>query len=497
MKPKVMLVIMDGWGIRRSRKDNAVKLAHTPFIDSCKKQCLYTMIEAAEGHVGLLPGIMGNSEVGHMNLGSGRIVLQELTRINHAIRDKTFFSSSVFLKAMKKAGKTGKSRLHLAGLLSKGGVHADLNHLLALIETARRHGVKKVYLHLFLDGRDMPETSSIKMIEYFMKSKYSAHAQIATIIGRYYAMDRDNRWNREKIAYDLLTKGKGTQYSDPVRAIKEHHQINITDEFMKPILVDEDGTIQDGDSLIFFNFRSDRMRQLTRAFTDKKFSQFRVRRFRKLSVVCMCEYDKKIKVPVAFPPLHVKNTIGEVLVRKKKKQLRIAETEKYPHVTFFFNGGVEKHNKLEKHIIIPSPKVPTYDMMPEMSAHKIRKEVLKQLGKFDFIVVNFANSDMVGHTGILKAAIRADEVVDACVRDVTLEAQKKGYHVIITADHGNSEDMQGKYKTSHTLNPVPFILIGYEARLRKHGALCDVAPTILQLMRIKQPKEMTGKSLII
>ena len=493
----LILIIMDGFGIKRGKRGNAVNSANLPNYNRYLKSFPNTTLKAAQESVGLPKRVIGNSEVGHLNMGSGRIVFQELTRINKSIKDKSFFKNKVLLSAINNSKKKNKN-LHLIGLLSDGGVHSSIGHLFALLNLCKLNKMENVYLHLFLDGRDVPPKSALSYLRKLTKIiKKLKTGKISTIIGRYYAMDRDKRWHRTERAYNLLVKTKGKQYFDSINAIKEHYKKGITDEFMEPIVFDDFKGIKKGDSVIFFNFRSDRARQISSAFVSKNFKFFKRNKV-KVTFVSMCEYDKKIKTPIAFLPLKIKNTLGEVLTKSKLRQLRIAETEKYAHVTFFFNGGIEKPNKNEDRITIPSPKVATYDLKPEMSAYMVKDEIIKQIrkDKYNLILLNFANPDMVGHTGKLNKAITAVETVDKCIKSVVDEVIKKQGIALITSDHGNCEEMKGKYSTSHTLNDVPFILIGKDVKLRK-GVLADIAPTVLQLLGIKKPKEMTGKSLIV
>ncbi len=496
MRP-LILIIMDGFGLRKSKRGNAVKLANLPNYNNYLKIFPNTRLKAAQESVGLPTGAMGNSEVGHLNIGSGRVVLQELTRINKSIKDGSFFKNKVLLNAANGAKKKNRA-LHLIGLLSDGGVHSSIGHLFALLELCKISGINDVYLHLFLDGRDVPPKSAVSYLRKLNKKlKKLKTGKTATIIGRYYSMDRDKRWHRTKTAYDLLVKARGKQYINPIKAVKENYRKGVTDEFMEPIVLNGFKGINNGDYVIFFNFRSDRARQISSAFVSRNF-RFFIRKKVNVNFISMCEYDKKIKIPAAFLPFKIKNTLGVVLSKNKLRQLRIAETEKYAHVTFFFNGGVEMPNKNEDRMIIPSPKVATYDLKPEMSAYKITKEVIKQIkgDKYNVIILNLANPDMIGHTGKLNKAIIAVETVDKCIKMIVDEIIRKQGIALITADHGNCEEMKGKYSTSHTLNEVPFILIGKDVRLRK-GILADIAPTILELLKIKKPKEMNGRSLII
>ncbi len=511
---RVMLVIMDGWGWREELDGNATRLARTPNLDGYHKKYPFTLLKASGEAVGLPPGQMGNSEVGHLNLGAGRIVYQELTRINMAIEDGSFFENPVLKDIMTKVRESEGARLHLMGLVSDGGVHSQMEHLFALIEMAARYKIgDRLCIHAFMDGRDTPPTSGVTHIER-LKKEMERHGAgtIASICGRFYAMDRDTRWERVEAAYEMLVRGKGRIEKDPVTAVKNAYGRGETDEFIKPILIENErcpfsegkGPVRDGDAIFHFNFRADRARELTRAFTEKDFSFFDVSdRPRLLAYATMTMYDKNFDLPVAFPPERLQNILGEVVSKKGLKQLRIAETEKYAHVTYFFNGGEEEPFPNEDRILIPSPReVPTYDLKPEMSAPKIAKTLVENIKKdiYDLIVVNFANGDMVGHTGVLEAAIKACEVVDECVGKVTEAFRKMGGSVLITADHGNAEVMKlpdGSPATAHTTNPVPFYLVDdnlIDASLKK-GILGDVAPTILKIMGLAQPEEMTGKAL--
>ncbi len=510
----VMLVIMDGWGWREETDGNAVRLARTPNLDAFYKTYPFTLLKASGEAVGLPPGQMGNSEVGHLNLGAGRIVYQELTRINMAIEDGSFFKNPTLTDIMSKVRASDGSRLHLMGLVSDGGVHSQMEHLFALIEMAARYEIgDRLCIHAFMDGRDTPPTSGADYIARLQQEMQKLGAGvIASICGRFYAMDRDTRWDRVEVAYDMLVKGKGRVEKDPVEAVKKAYERGETDEFIKPILIENDccpfsdgkGPVKDGDAIFHFNFRADRARELTRAFTEKDFSFFDISdRPRLISFATMTMYDKHFDLPVAFPPEKLKHILGEEVSLAGLKQLRIAETEKYAHVTYFFNGGEETPFDNEDRILIPSPReVPTYDLKPEMSAREIADKLVENIEKniYSLIVVNFANGDMVGHTGVLEAAIKACEVVDECVGKVTEAFKKTGGAVLVTADHGNAEVMKlpdGSPATAHTTNPVPFYLVDDEhkdVKLKK-GILGDVAPTILKLMNLEQPKEMTGKPL--
>ncbi len=510
----VMLVIMDGWGWREETDGNAIRLANTPNLDGYFNKYPFTLLKASGQAVGLPPGQMGNSEVGHLNLGAGRIVYQELTRINMAIEDGSFFENPTLKEIMEKVRKSKGSRLHLMGLVSDGGVHSQMEHLFALIEMAERYQIgDRLCIHAFMDGRDTPPTSGAEHMERLLKEMDRIGAgTVASICGRFYAMDRDTRWDRVELAYEMLVRGKGRLEKDPVEAIKKAYERGETDEFIKPILIEnqsctsshDKGPVRDGDAIFHFNFRADRARELTRAFTEKDFSFFDVSdRPRLIAFGTMTMYDKNFDLPVAFPPERLKHILGEEMSLYGLSQLRIAETEKYAHVTYFFNGGEEEPFPKEERILIPSPRdIPTYDLKPEMSAYKIAERLVKEIKTqaYELIVVNFANGDMVGHTGVLEAAIKACEVVDECVGMVTEEFKKLGGSVIITADHGNAEVMKlpdGSPATAHTTNPVPLYLVDDEHKsvgLEK-GILGDVAPTILKIMGLEQPKEMTGSPL--
>lgn len=498
VKP-VILLILDGWGLRRSKKGNAIKLAKTPNLDTFWKQYPHAVLKASDVAVGLPQGYFGNSEVGHMTMGAGRIIDTDLLRIDKAIKDKSFFRNKVLLHAMKQV-KKNNATLHLLGLLSDKGVHSHVNHLFALLQLAKKNKIKQIHVHAILDGRDTYPKSAKKYLNQLQKKikQLRVPATIATIMGRFYGMDRDNRWNREHKAYDVLVnqKGKFATNKNAIKVVDDYYKQGITDEFVPPTLLQK-VAIQPKDAVIFFNFRSDRARELTRAFVEGKFQKFKRKKLIDLYFACMTQYDKRIKVPVAFPPQHHKNIFAELVAKKKYKQLHIAETEKYAHVTYFFNVGREKPFPYETRILIPSPKVTTYDKKPEMSAYKITKRVLQEMSKkkFRFIVMNFANGDMVGHTGNLNAAKKAAEVVDDCIGRIVQAAQE--YTVIITADHGNCEEELGKFQTSHTSNNIPFIILDQSLRLKKTGGLQDVAPTILQMLHIKKPGEMSGKSLLL
>ena len=495
MKP-LILIILDGWGIRKQKKGNAIKLGKTPNFDMLKKKYPYTQLKASGKAVGLLQEMMGNSETGHLNLGAGRIVVQDIKRISDSIKNKSFFKNKSLLKAVNNA-KKNNSTLHIMGLLSPAGVHAYIPHLYALIKLASQHKLKKVMIHVFTDGRDTPIKSAKGFVRDLLKQikKYKT-GKIATITGRYYAMDRDNRWDRTKTAYDALANRKGTRVRSALKGIDMAYKKGETDEFIRPLIIDDFNGINDKDSVIFFNYRTDRPRQLTKAFIESGFKKFKRK---KLNVVfaCMTEYYKGTP-NIAFDTLAVKNNLGKIISRKGLRQLRIAETEKYAHVTFFFNSQIEKPFKKEDRIMVPSPKVATYDLKPEMSAYKIKNKVINEINKdkYDVIILNFANADMVGHTGRIKPTIKAVETVDKCLGKVVGEILSKNGAALIIADHGNAEDMTGKELSTHTTNPVPCILVsGRKCRLKK-GILADIAPTMLSLLNIQKPKEMTGKNLI-
>ncbi len=507
-KKPVMLMILDGFGIAEKSEGNAVALAKKPNFDRLVKEYPNTQLQASGMAVGLPEGQMGNSEVGHLNIGSGRIVYQELTRITKAIEDGDFFENEALMKAMKNA-KENNTSLHLMGLLSDGGVHSHIGHLKGLLEFAKKEGLQKVYVHAFMDGRDVPPSSGKDFIikaEEMMKEV--GVGQIATVSGRYYAMDRDNRWERVQLAYNAIVLGEGEKASSAVEAIENSYHDEKTDEFVIPCVIEEDGhptaTIKNGDSVVFFNFRPDRARELTRAINDKEFAGFK-RETLNLTFVTMTQYDKTLEgVNIAFKPQTLVNTLGEYVSSKGLKQLRIAETEKYAHVTFFFNGGVEKENPGEERKVIPSPKVATYDLKPEMSAYEVTDELLNRLDqdKYDMIILNFANPDMVGHTGVVQAAVKAIEAVDECLGKIVDKVLEKDGTVFVTADHGNAETeidfSTGNPFTAHTTNPVPFVWVSnnINGRTLKSGKLADIAPTMLNVMNLEVPKEMTGECLI-
>lgn len=504
-KKPVVLMILDGFGIRNTEIGNAIKAAHKPNYDNCYKNYPHTQLNASGLAVGLPEGQMGNSEVGHLNIGAGRVVYQELTRITKTAEEGRFDENEAIRSAVDNVNKNNSS-LHLMGLLSDGGVHSHIDHLKALIKFAKDKNVERVYVHAFLDGRDVPPSSAItyvKELEEYMNE--IGKGKIATISGRYYAMDRDKRWERTKLAYDALVLGEGEKANSAVEAVQNSYNKNVTDEFVIPTVICEDGNpiarIKDKDSVIFFNFRPDRARQLTRAINDKEFDGFE-RNTLDLKFVCMTQYDATIEnVEVAFKPQKIVNTLGEYVSKCGLNQLRIAETEKYAHVTFFFNGGVETPNKNEDRVLIPSPKVATYDLQPEMSAYKVTDALLEKLDsdKYDLVILNYANPDMVGHTGVFEAAKKAIEAVDECLGKVVNKVLEKDGAVFITADHGNSEcmlDSEGKPMTAHTTNPVPFIYVSkHSTELKDGGKLADIAPTLLKAMGLDKPEEMTGEPL--
>ncbi len=497
-------MILDGYGLREEKEGNAIANARTPNLDRLFSTYHHSVLEASGEAVGLPEGQMGNSEVGHLNIGAGRIVYQDFTRITKAVREGDFFKNKVLLEAIENV-KTHNSSLHLMGLLSDGGVHSHITHLYALLELAKKHGVKKVYVHAFLDGRDVPPKSALNYVKDAEKKMEELGGEFATIIGRYYAMDRDKRWERVKKAYDAMTSGKGITAESAAKAIENAYLRGETDEFVTPTVILKNkkpvSIISDNDSIIFFNFRSDRAREITRALIEENFEGFKRELHPRTCFVCLTQYDETFKIPVAFPPESLRNILADVLAKYNLKQLRIAETEKYAHVTFFFNGGVEKPVKGEDRLLIPSPKVATYDMQPEMSAFLVTEEVEKAIasGKYDVIILNYANLDMVGHTGVFDAAVKAVEAVDECIGRVYEAVKKAGGLLIITADHGNAEKMldeEGGIHTAHTSDKVPFIICEKSIKLR-NGILADIAPTLLEILGIEKPEEMTGESLII
>ena len=501
---KVVLIVNDGWGIAKAGKGNYITQAKTPNMDFYWKKYPHTLNKAHGAAVGLPEGSQGNSEVGHLHLGAGRVVWQMYEKINRTIKDGSFFRNKVLIRAMQHAKQT---RLHLMGLCSDGGIHSHLKHLFALLEMAKKQGVRKIFINFFGDGRDVPEKSAEKYIRLIeQKCRQLGIGKIASIVGRYYAMDRDNNWDRTEEAYNLLTLGKGVKAKTATQAVKQaYRRGDKTDYYLRPALIDEEGLVGDGDAVIFFNFRTDRPRQLTRTFIDKNFREFRRKNCPDVHYATMTQYDKTFHCPFAFTEDNVSQNLAEIISRHGLRQLRMAETDKYAHVTYFFNSQVEKPYRGEERILVPSPKVPSYDATPEMSASGIAEEAVKQIRKkkFHFMLINFANCDLVGHSAIKKAIIRATEVVDGCMGKVVNAALENGYEIIVTADHGNAEDKlypDGKPKPSHSTNPVPFILISDDKMLKNirlhRGGQRDVAPTILDLMGIKKPAAMTGKSLI-
>ena len=507
VKNPVMIIILDGLGIGKDYKGNAVTQAKTPNLDRLMRQYPHSKLKASGLDVGLPHGQMGNSEVGHLNIGAGRVVYQDLTKISKSIVDGDFFNKEEFIKAIDNA-KTNNSKIHLMGLVSSGGVHSHNTHLYALLELMKRNEFEDVYVHVILDGRDVPPTSGKEDIKELMdKIDEIGVGKIATISGRYYSMDRDKRWDRVQLAYDALTLGKGEENTNPLMAIENSYSAGIVDEFMIPTVITKDdlpiATIDTGDSIIFFNFRPDRGRQLTRAFVDEEFDGFE--REKKVSTfyVTMTEYDKTIgNVQIVYRSEQPVNTLGEYVSNKGLHQLRAAETEKYGHVTFFFNGGMEAPFINEDRVLIQSPKVPTYDLKPEMSAKELKDEIINRINmnKYDLIILNFANADMVGHSGVMSATIKAVETVDACLGEIVELLEAKGGKALITADHGNAEMLTDEKDcspiTSHTINEVPLILMGHGDVKLNDGILADLAPTALELLGLDKPKEMTGKSLI-
>ncbi|WP_283608804.1 2,3-bisphosphoglycerate-independent phosphoglycerate mutase [Faecalispora anaeroviscerum] len=503
MKKPLILMILDGFGIA-PEYGNAIMAAKKPNLDRLFRENPLTQIGASGLNVGLPNGQMGNSEVGHTNIGAGRIVYQELTRITKEIEDGEFYQNPALIKAVA-AAKAKGTALHLIGLLSDGGVHSHNGHMYALLELAKRHGLSKVYVHALLDGRDVPPSSGKGFVEDCLaKMQEIGVGKIATVAGRYYAMDRDNRWERVSKAYNAMVLGEGVQNPDPIAAVAKSYEDGVTDEFVLPVVCGPEGRISADDSVIFFNFRPDRARELTRAFVDPDFTGFeRAKGFFPLTYVCMTQYDATMpNVDVAFHPQSLKNTLGEYLSDLGMTQLRIAETEKYAHVTFFFNGGVETIYPGEDRVLIKSPAVATYDLQPEMSAYAVTDALVEKIdsGLYDVIILNFANCDMVGHTGVFDAAKAAVEAVDTCVGRVIDAIERMHGTAIITADHGNAEKMyeeDGSPFTAHTTNPVPLCVVGYPCKLRADGKLADIAPTMLKILGLPQPAEMTGESMIV
>ena len=505
MNKKVILMILDGWGIGQDPAVSAVAKANTPFIDSLYNKYPNSRLRTDGMNVGLPEGQMGNSEVGHMNLGAGRVVYQDLAKINMAVDNKSLGSEPVLEQAFDYAKKNNKP-IHFMGLVSDGGVHSHIKHLKGLLTAAEEFGIKDKYVHAFTDGRDVDPYSGKGFIEDLQQHLKQANGKLASIIGRYYAMDRDNRWERTKLAYDLIVKGKGEKATDALQAIQNSYDNEVSDEFIKPIVLTDDSgkpvaTLRKEDVVIFFNFRTDRGRQLTQALSQQDFPDYEMEKL-PLYFVTMTRYDETFKnINVVYSKEDIKATLGEVLERAGKTQIRIAETEKYPHVTFFFSGGREKPFKGERRIMINSPKVATYDLQPEMSAYEVRDAIVPEIKKksADFICLNFANPDMVGHTGVFEAAVKACETVDKCAKDVIEAAVENDYSVLVIADHGNSETMlnpDGSPNTAHTTNPVPCILVDQDVKTIQDGTLGDIAPTILKLMGIEKPELMTQNPLI-
>ena len=503
------LIIIDGWGYSAAREGNAIALAATPFYDELCEKYPHTLLEAHGTRVGLPAGVMGNSEVGHLNIGSGRVIRMDVSLVDHEIETGAFFRNQVLTHAMERARDNGKS-LHLIGLISDGQVHSSITHLYALLKMAKEKGLERVFVHCFLDGRDTPPASAAEYVAAVQRRMAEIGAgEIATVVGRYYAMDRDKRWERTQRAYDLLTKAIGLRATDPLVAIKESYERGVTDEFVEPVaIVRKDGTpvatIESGDSVLFFNFRPDRARQLSRALAVSSFSEFPKADLSNLAFVCFTMYDATFDLPVAFPPRGHHNVLAEVWAGVRVQNFRLAETEKYAHVTYFFNGGVEKEHACEKRLLVPSPKIATYDLEPEMSAFKVTDKVLRAIDEddTDVFVINFANPDMVGHTGKLDKTIEACQYVDTCLGWITKRMRQARGTTLITADHGNAEQMidptTGSPHTAHTINPVPLHLINEESvgmKLRSGGALEDIAPTLLALLDIEKPAEMTGRDL--
>ena len=501
MKPLV-LMILDGFGYNESDYGNAIRAAKMPNLDKIRETCPKTIIGASGLDVGLPDGQMGNSEVGHTNIGAGRIVYQPLMRITNAVRDGSFFENEALCSAMENCKKNG-SALHILGLLSDGGVHSHLEHIFGLIDMAKANGLSKVYLHCFMDGRDVPPSSGKGYIEKLQaKLDETGTGKIASVGGRYYGMDRDKRWDRVERHYKALVLGDAKLVENAAEAVQKSYDEGITDEFIVPFICEKDAGIKDGDSVIFANFRPDRAREMTRAIVDEEFSGFE-RTAKKVCYVCMAQYDETLEnVKVAFPPLVLEDTFGEYVAKQGLKQLRIAETEKYAHVTFFFNGGVEACYENEDRDLIASPNVATYDLQPEMSAYLVTEKLLEELDKneHDVIILNYANTDMVGHTGVFEAAVAACEAVDECLGKVCEKVKELGGTVLITADHGNADVMlakDGTPFTAHSTNPVPFIVYNHECELREGGVLADIAPTMLKILGLEQPASTTGKSIIL
>lgn len=500
MNKKVILMILDGWGKSPDPKVSAIDNANTPYIDSLYENYPNATLRTDGLNVGLPEGQMGNSEVGHMNLGAGRVVYQELTRINLAVQNNTLKDEKVLVDAFEYAKTNGK-KVHFLGLLSDGGVHSHINHLKGLLTAADDNGLKDVYIHAFTDGRDVDPKAGIAYVKSLQEHMSKTTGKMATVIGRYYAMDRDNRWERVKLAYDAIVHGIGKKTENIIESLKANYTKDVTDEFIKPLITDKNGNIEENDVVIFFNFRTDRGRELTNMLSQNDFPEYNTKKL-KLYYVTMTNYDDSFKgIQVIFNKDNLTETIGEVLAKAGKKQIRIAETEKYPHVTFFFSGGREEPFEGESRILRNSPKVATYDLKPEMSAYDLTEALVEDLKKqdADFVCLNFANGDMVGHTGIMEAAIKACEVVDKCAKKIIETGLENGYSTLLIADHGNCETMinpDGSPHTAHTTNPVPIILIDKDLKEIKNGVLGDIAPTILKMIGVTPPKAMTCKSLI-
>ena len=503
MKKPLVLMILDGFGINNSTVGNAIYSAKTPNIDALMEKYPHTEIQASGMDVGLPRGQMGNSEVGHTNIGAGRIVYQELTRITKTVEEGGLSAIPELQRAVANC-KEHDSSLHLMGLLSDGGVHSHIQHLFGLLAMAKEQGLEKVYVHCFMDGRDVPPSSGKDYVEQLQAElNRLGVGKIATICGRYYAMDRDNRWERVSKAYDAMVNGIGVEESDPVKAMADSYANGVTDEFVVPVVVDKNGSISANDSVIFFNFRPDRAREITRTLVDEAFNGFeRAKGFFPLCYTCMTQYDATMpNVQVAFHPQSLEDTFGEYISNKGLKQLRIAETEKYAHVTFFFNGGVETVYPGEDRCLINSPKVATYDLQPEMSAYEVTDALEERLGNYDVIIINYANCDMVGHTGVFEAAVKAVEAVDTCVGRIVNKTLELGGAVLLTADHGNADQMLAEDNTpftAHTTNPVPLLAVGLgDIKLREGGRLADLAPTMLSVIGLEKPEAMSGESLIL
>ncbi len=502
-KTPTVLLIMDGYGLGEKNQHNAVHVASTPNLDRLFEKCPNTTLSASGLDVGLPEGQIGNSEVGHTNIGAGRVVFQDLPRISLAVENGSFFENEEYRYAIRSSVEQGRA-LHLLGLVSDGGVHSHIKHLFALIEMAKRMGQKKVFVHAFLDGRDVPPQSGIDYVKSLADyCKEIGCGSVATVQGRFYAMDRDKRWERLQRAYDAMVHGAGELNSDCVAAVQESYDRGVTDEFVEPVICDENGSIEEGDSVIFFNFRPDRAREITWALTGNLPADCPMETVDlHLNYVCTTQYDENLDLPIAFPPEVIEKTFGEYISSLGLSQLRIAETEKYAHVTFFFNGGVEKVAKGEDRVLIESPReFPTYDLIPEMSAYAVTEECVKRIGSgnYDVVVCNLANCDMVGHTGVMEAAVKAVETVDECVGKIVEATRAMGGVILITADHGNADSMllpSGSPNTAHTTNLVPLIISGADVRLRS-GRLADLAPTMLALMGYDKPDEMSGESLIV